>query len=158
MIKKKRIQHIIYGFSLALLLSGITAFPIQFELETLQGIINTESVIGDWVNTVYNAYVNINHNYPFFAYGTDWLAFAHIILAILFWGAAKDLVRNKWVFSFGIISCIGIIPLALIAGSIRQIPFFWQCIDLSFGIFGLIPLIIILRYIKTQESKNLVNN
>jgi hypothetical protein len=25
-------------------------------------------------------------------------------------------------------------------GSIREIPFFWQLIDMSFGVFGIIPL------------------
>ena len=30
-------------------------------------------------------------------YAHDWLAFAHIVLGILFAGAIKDPVRNKWI-------------------------------------------------------------
>jgi len=33
-----------------------------------------------------------------------------------------------------------IFPMALIAGHILGIPFFWQLIDCSFGMAGLIPL------------------
>ena len=39
-----------------------------------------------------------------------------------------------------LIACAGVIPLALICGAIRGIPFYWRLIDCSFGIFGLIPL------------------
>ncbi|SCF41963.1 hypothetical protein [Micromonospora mirobrigensis] len=30
-------------------------------------------------------------------YGTDWLAFAHLVLAVAFWGPLRDPVRNVWV-------------------------------------------------------------
>jgi hypothetical protein len=45
--------------------------------------------------------------------------------------------------TFGIIACLGVIPLALIAGAIRQIPFYWRLIDCSFGILGIIPLMLV---------------
>jgi len=35
--------------------------------------------------------------YPFIAYGTDWLAFAHFVIAIAFIGPWRDPVRNVWV-------------------------------------------------------------
>ena len=44
--------------------------------------------------------------------------------------------------------CVAIIPLALIAGPIRGIPFWWQLIDMSFGVFGLVPLWIVRHQIK----------
>lgn len=78
----------------------------------------------------------VTTKYSFIAYGTDWLAFAHLVLAVLFLGIVKDPVRNRWVLQFGLIDCAGIFPLALIAGSIGGIPFFWQLIDCSFGVFG----------------------
>lgn len=83
----------------------------------------------------------IDKKYPFVAYGTDWVAFAHLVLAVLFLGIISDPVRNVWVLEFGIIACAGVLPLAFIAGSIRGIPFFWQLIDCSFGIVGGIVLL-----------------
>jgi hypothetical protein len=38
------------------------------------------------------------------------------------------------------IACLLVIPWTLFFGAIRGIPFFWQLIDMSFGILGLIPL------------------
>src|SRR4029079_19348442 len=79
--------------------------------------------------------------YPFIAYGTDWLALAHLVLAILFVGPYRDPVRNKWVIDFGLIACAAVIPLALICGPLRGIPLYWRLIDCSFGVFGAIPLL-----------------
>ena len=47
--------------------------------------------------------------------------------------------------------CVGVIPLALICGPIRGIPFFRQLIDCSFGVFGIIPLLICRGYVKRIE-------
>jgi hypothetical protein len=46
------------------------------------------------------------------------------------------------------IACAGIIPLALICGPVRGIPFWWSVIDMSFGVFGVIPLHVVRRKIK----------
>jgi len=81
-----------------------------------------------------------------------WLAFAHIVIAIAFVGVLTKPVRNIWIVHFGMIACIAILPLAFICGSIRQIPFYWQLIDCSFGVFGIIPLYILHRYIKKLEK------
>ena len=79
--------------------------------------------------------------YPFLAYGTDWLAFAHLVIAVAFWGPLRDPVRNVWVVKFGMIACAGVVPLALIAGAARGIPWWWQAIDISFGLVGIVPLL-----------------
>jgi hypothetical protein len=34
-----------------------------------------------------------------------------------------------------------VIPLALIAGPIRGIPWWWQLVDISFGVVGIVPLL-----------------
>jgi hypothetical protein len=65
------------------------------------------------------------------------------VIAVAFLGPLKDPIRNIWVVEFGMIACILVIPLALICGHIRGIPFAWQLIDCSFGIFGFIPLAIV---------------
>lgn len=83
--------------------------------------------------------------YPWLAYGTDWLAFAHLVLAIFFIGPLIDPVRNVWVIRAGIIACMAVIPLALICGELRGIPIGWRMIDCSFGILGVLPLYYCLR-------------
>ena len=82
-------------------------------------------------------------NYPFLAYGTDWLAFAHLVIAVAFSGPIKDPVKNLWVVEFGMIACLMVIPLALICGPIRGIPLAWRLLDCSFGVLGLVPLAIV---------------
>jgi len=106
-----------------------------------------------WLNHVHDGLAATNHTYPFLAYGTDWLAFAHIVLAILFIGPWRDPVRNKWVVQFGLIACVGVLILALIAGPIRGIPFYWRMIDCSFGVIGAIPLLLCLKSIAELEQQ-----
>jgi hypothetical protein len=101
-----------------------------------------------WITYVNKGLTETYQNYPFIPYGTDWLAFAHIAIAVAFIGPLRDPVKNIWVIEFGIIACILIVPTALICGSIRGIPLFWRLIDCSFGILGIIPLWICRRYIK----------
>jgi hypothetical protein len=145
----------------SLALSGITAFPLVTELEWLGNHKNWfPSVIQDWISKVHDGVVETGTKYPFISYGTDWLAFAHIVIALAFIGPLRDPVRNKWVVDWGIINCVLIFPLAFIAGSYRDIPFFHQVIDCSFGVIGLIPLIIArldiikLEKIQTTYSTN----
>jgi len=103
-----------------------------------------------------DAVQNTGKNYSFLFYGYDWLAFAHFVLAILFIGPLRNPVKNKWVIEFGIIACILIIPYALIAGYLRGMPFWWTFIDCSFGIIGLVPLIICLKKIKKLEVDEII--
>jgi hypothetical protein len=66
-------------------------------------------------------------------------------------GPLLDPVRNKWLIAFGLVACAGVIPLAMIAGAIRGIPFAWRLIDCSFGVFGCVPLLICWRSIREIE-------
>jgi hypothetical protein len=108
-----------------------------------------------WMERVSNALHNTNANYPFLAYGTDWLAFAHLVIAVAFVGPYIDPVRNKWVITFGLIACAGVVPLALIAGAIRGVPFPWRLIDCSFGIFGSVPLFLCRQSVRKLEREQL---
>lgn len=72
--------------------------------------------LGAWIHRVEDALVYNQENFPFMAYGTDWLAFAHIMLAVLFLGAMRDPARNLWVIEFGLLACAGVLALALICG------------------------------------------
>jgi len=144
-----------------LLVSGVTAFPLESELRWLLALLHTTAMqplaqsthLLPWIERVYQALSRTNASYTFLAYGTDWLAFAHLVLAVLFLGPWRDPVRNQWVITFGLIACAGVLPLALIAGPLRGIPIGWRIIDCSFGIFGSIPLFICRRSIQALERE-----
>lgn len=150
---KRSIKVWIVIFIAALVLSGATAFALETELAWLNHFFNgRETGLSAWIKKVYLALQKTNINYPFLAYGYDWLAFAHLVIAVAFIGPLKDPVRNKWVIQFGMIACCMIFPLAIIAGHVRDIPFYWQLIDCSFGIIGLIPLCICYKKIELLEK------
>ena len=75
----------------------------------------------------------------------------NIVIAVFFIGPLIDPVRNVWVLRAGIIACVLVIPLALICGALRQIPFGWRLIDCSFGAIGVIPLYYCLKLVTTLE-------
>jgi hypothetical protein len=152
---KKEIQLIrrwLIFFMIALFLSGLTAMPLETELAWLLQVLPAKALITEWIARVYLALAETNTKYPFIAYGADWLAFAHFVLALLFIGPYKDPVRNKWIIEFGMIACLLIIPFAFIAGEIRGIPVWWRLIDCSFGVIGLLPLSICLKRITQLEE------
>lgn len=148
----KTIKRWIIFFMIALFISGLTAIPAETELSFLSRCFPNDTMIDGWIEKIYTGVANTNKDYPFIAYGFDWLAFAHFVLAILFIGPLKDPVRNKWVIEFGMIACMLIIPFALVAGYFRGIPFWWRFIDCSFGIKGLLPLNICYKKINGLEK------
>jgi hypothetical protein len=135
---ERRIRALLLIFIVGLVISGLTAFPLESELRWLTGLLGVESTAGvaGWLVTVRDALVATNGRYPFLAYGTDWLAFAHLVIAVAFIGPLRDPVRNVWVVTFGIIACAAVVPLALVAGAIRGIPLYWRLIDCMFGVGG----------------------
>ena len=150
---RKTIRYYIMFFIFALVISGVTAFPIETELAFIYKYITSFPVfLQEWLTNVYFAVKTTNEHYPFLSYGTDWLAFAHLVIATAFFGPLLDPVRNVWVIQWGMIACIGIFPLAFIAGPIRGIPFFHQLIDCSFGVFGFIMLFICCKKIVKLEK------
>ena len=152
--KHLRIIRIWLGlFMIGLALSGITAFPLETELNWLANTFDDPtSELAQWINACRDGVVYVNAEYPFLSYGTDWLAFAHLVLALVFVGPWMDPVKNIWVIRFGIMACFAVFPLAFIMGSVRGIPFYWQLIDCSFGVFGSIPLFISLYHTKQLEK------
>ena len=141
-------------FMAALILSGITAFPVYSELKWIEssGLFTTETPVGAWLSRVWAAVKNTHDKYPFLFYGFDWLAFAHLAIAVLFIGVYKHPVRNQWIIQWAVITCLCIIPLAFIAGTIRGIPFFHILVDCSFGILGLIPLLVVRHKISLLKN------
>ncbi len=145
----RRFRAVLSLFIAGLVVSGITAFPLQRELAAVTAVrglerssaADTSNSFDHWILTVRDGLRDSYARYPWLAYGTDWLAFAHIVIAVFFIGPLVDPVRNVWVLRAGIIACVLVIPLALICGAIRQIPFGWRPIDCSFGVFGAVPLL-----------------
>ena len=142
---------------IGLVVSGVTAFPLHLELEFAASVLHDSPLAiwfpdaTGWIDRVADALTDVDAKYPFIAYGTDWLAFAHLVIAVVFLGPLVDPVRNIWVIQFGVIACIGVVPLALIAGGVRGIPLGWQLIDISFGVIGAIPAVIAWRLTRRLE-------
>jgi hypothetical protein len=51
------------------------------------------------------------------------------------------------------IACAGVLPLALIAGHVRGIPPVWRFIDCSFGVIGILPLLLCRQSIFALERQ-----
>lgn len=160
----RRLRHVriwLGVFTGGLVLSGLTAFPLQTELRWLAALLHEGWIeplarstgLPAWIERVHDALDRTGAQFPFLAYGTDWLAFAHLAIAVAFIGPFVDPVRNKWVVTFGLIACAGVIPLALIAGQVRSIPLAWRLVDCSFGILGSVPLLISKRLIGAMERE-----
>jgi hypothetical protein len=156
----RRIRFWLAMFITGLVLSGVTAFPLQTEIGWLASFLHSSWLrpfagfagLLPWIERVSQGISATNSRFPFLSYGTDWLAFAHLVIAVAFIGPYIDPVRNKWVITFGLIACAGVLPLALVAGPIRGIPVFWRLIDCSFGIAGCVPLLICRRSILALEQ------
>jgi hypothetical protein len=140
----RRIRWLTALFILGLVLSGATALPLETELNALvRGLQIGDppaSSLGQWLARVQAALHDTNVRYPFIAYGADWLAFGHFMIALVFVWAWRDPVRNRWLFDYGLLACALVIPYALVLGGLRGIPLWWRAVDCSFGVFAAIPL------------------
>jgi hypothetical protein len=144
---RRRIQFGTWVMIIGLIISGVTALPLQTELDLVARWLGAEYLAPEqattgfvkWILMVREALHVTNSKYPFLAYGTDWLAFAHIVIAIAFVGALQHPLRNSWLFTFGMIASVLVIPWALFIGQARGVPIYWRLIDCSFGVAGFIP-------------------
>ena len=155
-----RYRLILGVFIAGLILSGVTAFPLLYELELLARMLGvpidvipaTQTGLPFWIATVRDGLRTIHASYPWLAYGTDWLAFGHITIALFFIGPWRQPVANAWVLKIGLLACAGVFPIALICGPIRGIPLYWRLIDCSFGVFGAVPLLYCLKLTRDLEG------
>jgi hypothetical protein len=112
-----RIRLILVFFVVALAASGITAFDLPPEVRLLNAWFGPATAVGAtfpdmalWLCKVCDGLAAADRNYPFLAYGTDWLAFAHLVIAVSFLGPIRDPVRNLWGVEFGMIACLSDSP------------------------------------------------
>ena len=144
---RRRIQICAWLIIAGLVIGGATALPLLHELDLAARFLHasdlspTQANSGfvKWILIVRDALHDTYAKYPFIGYGTDWLAFGHFVIALVFVGVLRHPLRNAWLFTFGMIACVLVLPFALLAGEARGIPIYWRFIDCSFGIFGFIP-------------------
>ncbi len=151
-----RYRALLCCFIIGLILSGATAFPLTIELKWLASVLQNASfqipALTQWIVRVRDALVETDAKYPFLAYGYDWLAFAHLMIAIAFIGPLRDPVRNRWILEWAMICCVCVLPLSFIMGPIRGIPFGWTLVDCAFGVVGFPPLWLCWKWSKELEK------
>ncbi|HEV7925928.1 MAG TPA: hypothetical protein VGR14_11260, partial [Verrucomicrobiae bacterium] len=107
-----RLRLVLGLFMLGLVLSGLTAFPLQRELEAATSIRGLDSAatttaqgsLDTWLLRVRDGLRDTYGHYPWVAYGTDWLGFAHLVIAVFFVGPLVNPVRNIWVLWAGLVA------------------------------------------------------
>lgn len=147
--KSLRTVRLLLGLFMAgLLASGLTALPLVWGAGVLMALAGPHTLLGAalpalgaWIGFVAEGIGLAAQHYPFLFYGTDWLAFGHVVIALAFLGPLRDPVKNVWVVQWGILACALVIPWALIFGPLRGIPPFWQVIDCAFGVGGLLLML-----------------
>lgn len=160
---RRRICWLTWFFIIGLVLSGVTAIPLVTEVNWLSTVTGARQLVEQpgstiapqwavWLERIRQSLVETDAQHPALFYGTDWLAFGHIVIGISFIGALRDPVRNRWLFDFGLIACAMVIPWAFVFGGVREIPVWWRLIDCSFGVFGAVPLWWCRRWAKELEA------
>ena len=153
----KRARWMISIVVFGLFVSGVTVWPaipgLTWLVDLLWGDAEAGGVIHAFLLRSIEGLEYVQAHYAFLFYAHDWLAFAHICLAILFAGTLKDPVRNKWVIQCGLIMCALIPVLAAICIPLRGIPFAWFFVDFAFAPAAALPLWIALKDINQAERQ-----
>lgn len=139
-----------------LFVAGVTVWPAVPELKMAVHLVWEDAApSGTLHKFVLRAIAGLEaaqRDYPFMLYAHDWLAFAHIVLAILFAGAIRDPIRNVWIVQCGLIMCALVPVLAAICIPLRGIPYIWFFFDFAFAPAAALPLWIALSDIKKAEA------
>lgn len=133
-----------------LLLKGLAGFPLLRESQALLDLLahfGAGTPLFDWILRVHLALAATATTAPFLALSTDTLALANILFALLFLGPYRDPLRNRWVINFGLLTCVGMLLLIVIAGPLRGIPLFWRYLDASITLLYTLPLLLCRHYL-----------
>jgi len=156
---RRKIKTAIIIIIIGLLLNGISAVPLQKELNVL--LSNPDVLPGflyNWWLYVHDGVSSTTTNYPFMRYGFDWLAFAHLLIAIAFIGPLKDPVKNEWVITWGMIISALSVLMALFGERLRGVPFWWSCIDAAIAILSFIIFWLCYKWIQQLKAFALNGN
>jgi hypothetical protein len=152
---RKKIKAAIIITIIGLLLNGISAVPLLTELKILLSKPDAlPQFLRDWWTYVNTGVTETSSKYEFMRYGFDWLAFAHLLIAIAFLGPLKDPVKNEWLIKWGMIACVLSVIMALGWERLRNIPLWWSFIDALIAIVAFIILWFCNKWI--QELKRTV--
>lgn len=150
-----RIRWMVALMIAGLFVAGATGIPLEWEVGLLREWFagpQSSGTLAEWVTRIHGALVDVSTQHPELYYGTDWMAFGHFVIAVVFIGAWRDPVRNVWLFEFGMIACVLVLPYALILGGVRGIPLWWRLIDCAFGVGGFVPMWLAWRWTKELEA------
>lgn len=148
----KKVRISLSLFIVLLVLSGLTAFPLRSEMSFIMNHLDWwPSFALPWLHEVN---VALSHTPDTVLYGTDWLAFAHLVIAMFFIPVYINPPQHKVNLLVGMAACLAVFPLAFICGPIRGIPFFHQLIDCAFGAGGIILLLYTYKSIQHFETKS----
>lgn len=148
------------AFVAGLVFSGLTAFPLLTEIRVLSGWLGIADParyqeltgLAHWIAFVRLGLEQTYAQFPYFGYGTDWLAFGHFASAAFFIRPFFKPMDSDWVLKTGLCICAAVIPTALIAGQVRGIPVSWRLVDCSFGVFGALPLLYCLSLTRSARA------
>lgn len=145
------IRLLLACFMALLILSGLTAFPVRAEVDYLYSKLSSFPLFFQaWILQLKTS---IDNTPDVVLYGTDWLAFAHIIISFFFIPVLADPIKHKSNILVGMVACLAVFPLAFVCGPVRGIPFFHQLIDCCFGIGGFFLLYAIHRNINKLKKE-----
>lgn len=134
-----------------LVVSGLTAIPIRTQFDLGARWLGPDFSAGGRIPGFVAQWLATDQAAPFVWYGTDWLAFSHVVIAIAFIGAWRDPVRNRWLYQFALIAGALVIPWALVFGALRGIPLWWRAVDSLFGLGAMLPAWACLRWATELE-------
>lgn len=145
----KRIRTLLLAFIVLLALSGISAFPLKSETRFLIHHLHWfPPFMKSWILQVHDA---VWATPDVVLYGTDWLAFGHLVIAMFFIPVYAKPIQYQLNLKIGMLACLAVFPLAFACGPVRGIPFFHQLIDCAFGVVGFALLAYIHQLIKREE-------
>jgi hypothetical protein len=138
-------------FIVGLVVSGATAIPVQTQVDWLMDWTGLRGASVDayapgswqaWLLRIDQGVSQMNREHAFLGYAGDWLAYGHFAIAIVFFWAIREPIKYRFLYDFGLVICLLVIPYALVAGYFRGIPLWWRGIDCSFGVLGAIPMLL----------------
>ncbi|MFI5134703.1 MAG: hypothetical protein ACHQD9_02500 [Chitinophagales bacterium] len=136
-----------------LLLNGISIIPLRTEISILLATNDSlPKFLQEWLNYVSQGLQETGNQYNFMRYGFDWLGFTHLLIAILFFGALKDPVKNEWVVKWGMIVSLLSIAMALGWEQLRSVPFWWSIIDAMIALLAFVVLWLCNKWIQQLKA------